>query len=305
MTDRIFDQRSLIASLDDAARQDLQSRNDRAGLIRLAAHVLLLAASGTWIMASWPLWQGMLFLHGVMLVFLFTAQHEATHGTAFASEWLNTWVARVAGVVLIVPPLWFRYFHFAHHRHTQDPDNDPELEGGKPETLAQYVFHVSGLPLWWAMIKVTLGNATNRTMSAYVPEKATGRIRLEARVMLTLYASLALASFFVSSTALLWLWVIPAILGQPVLRLYLLAEHGRCPMVANMLENSRTTLTNSAIRFIAWNMPYHAEHHAMPTVPFHKLPKLHEIAQSHLGSVSQGYGEFHKDYVDGLKTAKR
>ena len=36
----------------------------------------------------------------------------------------------------------------------------------------------------------------------------------------------------------LTLWIIPALLGQPFLRAFLLAEHAACPAVSNMLENS-------------------------------------------------------------------
>jgi len=80
-----------------------------------------------------------------------------------------------------------------------------------------------------------------------------------------------------------------------------MAEHGRCPPVANMFENTRTTFTNSLVRRIAWNMPYHAEHHTIPTVPFHNLPRLHELANSHLRKTSQGYHEFHRDNLTELK----
>ena len=115
---------------------------------------------------------------------------------------------------------------------------------------------------------------------------------------LAIYA-LMLASLVVSPLAC-WLWVLPALLGQPFLRLYLLAEHGRCPPVANMLENSRTTFTNRAVRFLAWNMPYHAEHHAYPAVPFHQLPAFHARARAHLRTTSESYAAFVEDYVDDL-----
>ena len=81
---------------------------------------------------------------------------------------------------------------------------------------------------------------------------------------------------------LFWVWILPCLPGQPVLRLYLLAEHGRCPFVADMLKNTRTTFTNRIVRFLAWNMPYHVEHHTLPQVPFHRLPDLHDRMQPHL-----------------------
>ncbi|NCW05282.1 MAG: hypothetical protein EBW32_13970 [Rhodobacteraceae bacterium] len=65
--------------------------------------------------------------------------------------------------------------------------------------------------------------------------------------------------------------------------------------------NTRTTLTTRVVRFLAWNMPYHAEHHAMPSVPFHKLPTLHNMTAAHLGRVSDGYSEFSKAYVSSFR----
>ena len=56
-----------------------------------------------------------------------------------------------------------------------------------------------------------------------------------------------------------------------------------------MLENTRTTFTTALVRLIAWNMPFHAEHHAYPAVPFHKLPRFHEFVRQHLRTTERGY----------------
>ena len=77
-------------------------------------------------------------------------------------------------------------------------------------------------------------------------------------------------------------WVMPMLLGQPFLRLYLLAEHGGCPKVRDMLANTRTTKTTALVRFLAWNMPYHTEHHVYPAVPFHRLPEAHDLLKDKL-----------------------
>ena len=62
-----------------------------------------------------------------------------------------------------------------------------------------------------------------------------------------------------------------------------------------------TSFQNRVVRWLAWNMPYHAEHHAFPSVPFHKLPALHRHVQAHLKSVSNGYADFTKTYVRHLE----
>jgi fatty acid desaturase len=211
------------------------------------------------------------------------------HKTPFRSEWLNDIAARVSGFLLMLGADWFRYFHFAHHRYTQDPENDPELASPKPETVWQYVVHVSGLPVYWAEAKGLIGNALGRGKAAYIPGKGEAKVRREAVVMLALYAVLAAASVWLQTAVLVWVWIVPALLGQPFLRLYLLAE-----------ENTRTTATNWVVRKLAWNMPYHAEHHSYPSVPFHKLPEFHAIVEAHLKETERGYISFNAKYFASL-----
>ena len=226
-------------------------------------------------------------VQGILIVFLFTAMHETIHGTAFRSARLNRIVSTVSGFLVFIPPVWFRYFHFAHHRHTHDPDNDPELMSRKPETVAQYVLYLSGLPLWTGMAKVIAANALGIADERYVPEKARPRCgwkRASRLPPMRLAAGLGRAVV----AGCCGRGSCRSLFGQPFLRAYLLAEHARCPHVANMLENTRTTFTTALVRLIAWNMPFHAEHHAYPAVPFHKLPRFHEVRE-HLRTTERGY----------------
>jgi fatty acid desaturase len=295
-----MDHRTIIASLSPEVRDRLTEKSDRAGLIHLAVHWGLIAIMGALIIAGVPFWWVLLLPQGVLIVFLFTLLHEAVHLTPFRTPWLNNLAARVSGFLLFLPSDWFRYFHFAHHRYTQDPENDPELASPKPDTLMQYVVHVSGIPVYWSEIKGLFVNALDRNRASYIPPKGYPKVRNEARVMLALYAVLAALSIYFHSAMLVWVWLLPALIGQPFLRLYLLAEHGRCAFVANMLENTRTTKTTWLVRKLAWNMPYHAEHHSYPGVPFHRLPEFHAIIEDQLKVVENGYVRFNARYIEGL-----
>jgi fatty acid desaturase len=299
-TDQI-DHRAIIASLSASDRALLTGLTNRDGIVRAALHFGAIVVLGAAIVARVPLWPVLLPVQGILIVFLFTAMHETIHGTAFKSALLNRIVSTVAGFLVFIPPTWFRYFHFAHHRHTHDPDNDPELMSPNPETVAQYALYLSGVPLWTGMAKVIIANAIGRADAPYVPEKGKAKVRLEARITLAAYVALALASVALWSPALLWALIVPVVLGQPFLRAYLLAEHARCPHVANMLENTRTTFTTALVRLIAWNMPFHAEHHAYPAVPFHKLPRFHEFVRQHLRTTERGYVRFNRKFAGGLK----
>ncbi len=74
-----------------------------------------------------------------------------------------------------------------------------------------------------------------------------------------------------------------------------------CPRIANMFESTRTTHTNGIVRFIAWNIPYHTEHHVYPTVPFHRLLDLHYVMKGHLVNISIGYSTFNIEYIEELE----
>lgn len=300
-----LDHRQLTATLSDDTRRRLTALSDRQGAVAVTAHWGALVLTGALIVAQIPVWWFVLLPHGVLLIFLFTLLHETSHRTAFAAPRANKIVGMVCGFLLLIPPLWFRYFHLAHHRHTHDPDNDPELSSPKPETALQYAWHVSGLPVWWGQIRTFLGLLAGRANANYLPPNARPRIVAQARLMAVVYGVLIAGSLGLSNPVLFWLWVVPALLGQPFLRLYLLAEHGRCPHVANMFANTRTTFTNRAIRRLAWNMPYHAEHHAYPAVPFHRLPYFHEIARAHLLVTENGYARFNRRYFAAITTGER
>ena len=297
-----MDHREFIATLPQDQRQELIRKSDAKGLSALAIHFGLIVLFGALIALKAPFWPVFLVPQGILIIFLFTTLHETIHRTAFATVWVNDVVARLCGFLILLPADWFRYFHFAHHRHTQDPDRDPELASSKPETWSQYLVHLSGIPIWISHLRTLAINATGQCSDDFVPPSARGNIAIEARIMFAGYAVLLGISVFAGSLLFFYVWILPVFLGQPFLRLYLLAEHGRCAFAANMFENSRTTFTNRLIRRIAWNMPYHAEHHAFSGVPFHRLPQFHDLTRDHLIETENGYVRFHEKYARALKS---
>lgn len=44
-------------------------------------------------------------------------------------------------------------------------------------------------------------------------------------------------------------------------------------------------------------MPFHAEHHLLPTVPFHHLPTFHARIRVRLEVTAAGYLAFTRDYL--------
>ena len=263
---------AAAALIGKAELKALSERSDAAGLRQLAIHVAVIAITGYLVFATLgTLWLlPAMFAHGIALIFLFAPLHEAIHRTAFQSRWLNDAFGFVAGLLLLLPREYFRAFHFAHHRFTQDAANDPELATPKPSTMGGLIWHVTGIPMWIALLRGLLARASGRLAE---PFYATDRVRqsvvTESRLAIAIYLALLIGSVATGSTLLLWFWIVPVLLGQPMLRLYLLAEHAGCSRNPDMLENTRTTYTNALMRVLVWNGSFHAEHHAWPSIPFH------------------------------------
>ena len=49
-----------------------------------------------------------------------------------------------------------------------------------------------------------------------------------------------------------------------------------------------------------WEMPYHAEHHLFPSIPFHRLPQAHALIASRLGYLQPGYVRWNVAFARSL-----
>ncbi len=286
----------FIASLTTAERRSLTARTNAQAVLRGSILIALIILSSAWIQFGGWQWLATL-TQGLLLISLFHLLHECIHFTAFKSKSVNQCVAFICGLVLFLPPTWFRYFHLAHHRHTQIPDKDPELTSAKPNSVTQWLVHVSGFHIWRDSLALFVRSMHKPINDDFIPASKLNQTQTEIQVMCFIYFAAALISLLTGSLFIIWLWLAPILIGQPFLRVYLLAEHGQCPEVPNMFRNTRTVFTNPAVRWFSWNMPYHTEHHVYPTVPFHRLPDLHTRMQQHLQNTATGYLAFNQHYL--------
>ncbi|WP_225770591.1 fatty acid desaturase [Inquilinus sp. Marseille-Q2685] len=284
-------------ALPPEALKALSRRSDAAGLRALARHLGLIAAGIGLVLAArgslW-VWPAMALL-GAAEISLFAPLHETTPRTPFRSLWLTRLVGWVAGFLLVLPPEGFRLFHRAHHRHTQDPERDPELIGAKPLTRGRYRLILTGLPYWAGQILGLLRTAAGRDRSPWIPAADRPRVTAEARIYLLLYAAVPAVSLAAGSALALLLWVGPVVLAQPLLRWVLLAEHSGCVRSSDRWANTRTTLAGLVLRLLFWNASYHTEHHLAPGVPFHALPRMHALVSGRLAVLSPGYPAAHAE----------
>jgi fatty acid desaturase len=278
----------------------LNNRSNTRGIIQLLGHLTIMGVSGyLWIATeNWLIKIAALVIYGFSLAAMFAVVHESCHRTAFASNRLNDLVAWFAGVLSGYNSTFYRRYHKWHHRYTQVKGKDPELEDAKPSNFLEYLAEISGLNWWSGKIRTHYRLATGKLDNMpYIPETAREEVIISTRLQLFIYGIAIAFSLILQQPWFINLWLLPLIVGQPILRFILIAEHTGCSNDNNSLTNTRTTLTWFPIKFMMWNMPYHAEHHLYPSIPFHALPKAHQQLKEHFTVVDRGYLKVNQDIM--------
>jgi fatty acid desaturase len=285
----------------DRLRQ-LTRRSTARGVLRLGCHITLLAAGSGLIAVATGAWLlPAMLLQGMLIAALFAPMHESVHYTSVESRRLAEWIAWFAALPNLYNATHYRLFHKAHHRYTQDPERDPELMVAKPQSLLDYAVRITGLTFWHLRAKFLIDCARGQFqgMSYLAPTDRTA-VRRSVGVQLALYGGVAVGSLWYGTAIPLLYWVIPALMGRPFLAAMLLSEHTGCSEEPDGLANTRSTETLALWRWVLWNMPYHAEHHFYPSIPFHALPAAHEIMRPRLGHAAPGYVRTHLGFIKRL-----
>jgi fatty acid desaturase len=278
---------------------DLHALSRRAnwpGAVRLSIHAALLLGTGWWLAIAAPVTVVPAFLaFGLAQVALFAPAHEMMHQTAFASRRANAVFGWLAACPSLLNLQFYTSFHLAHHRNTQIQGEDPELDLQPTDTFARYVWRVLGVPYWRLRLRV-IRDCWRGDLGAYpyVSARAASGVIRSVRAMSLVMGGGAVAAALLFGWRMPFLfWIGPQLVCQPFLRAYVLAEHTGCTHDRNGLTNTRTTLTNAVVRLLMWNMPYHAEHHLYPSIPFHRLADAHAALRNRLGFIQRGYMRWH------------
>lgn len=293
---------SQILSLQELSI--LNQRSNLKGLVQLAGHLAVMGTSGYLWATSWGNWLvafPSLVVYGFSLASMFAPMHEGVHRTAFASNRLNDVVAWVAGLLSFYNSTFYRRYHKWHHRYTQIPGKDPELSEPKPSNMREYVLRISGLPWWRGKVQGHFRAAFGKLDDCpFIPETARGEVMRSTQLQLAVYAGAIALSIAFGQPWFFLYWLLPLAVSQPILRAILLAEHTGCSTDDNSLTNTRTTLTLWPVRFLMWNMSFHAEHHLYASIPFHLLPAAHQQLYGKFAHVDSGYLSVNQNLVANL-----
>lgn len=290
-----------------ARLRDMMGRSDWRGALQAGSHfgAILLTGALLWSFRESWLAVPLFMAHGVLLNFLYAGQHELSHNTPFKTRWLNVWLGRMIGFLMLYPRDFDQIQHSAHHQYTQNWERDGELVR-EPYTLASYLLWFWGPTYWYSRVARLIRFAGGEVVEPYIRADQEALVIREARIHLALYAVLAAGSVAAQSWALVLLWLAPMVAMKFVHQLQNTIEHLGLSHEDNILENTRSTRTNALMRWLGWNMQYHTAHHAFPSVPFHRLRDLNAEMTEGAGVPphSMGYIEFQIELLRKLSGGK-
>ena len=246
----------------------------------------LIFGSGYAVYALWGTWWAAIPFAVYSCLYASTSDsrwHEAGHGTAFKTDWMNIALYEVASFMIMRESTVWRWSHTRHHSDTIIVGRDPEIAVPRPPNLTMMVLGFFGLPTYSRyfgrilMHSIGLIGADEKT---FIPASEFRKIHRKARAYVVIYASvIGLAVYTRSILPLLYVGL-TNIFGSWLVTVYGLTQHaGLAENVLDHRLNCRTVYMSPVNRFLYWNMNYHVEHHMFPLVPYHALPRLHEAVK--------------------------
>ncbi len=206
--------------------------------------------------------------------------HEAGHGTAFKTRWINDVLYQVASFQVFRRPTVWRWSHARHHTDTLVVGRDPEIAAPVPTDWLALLLNVFAIKHVAAELPKLLNNALGRLgeeEKTFVPEMEWPKVIREARIWVAIYAVVIGTAVATHSWLPLLYIGLPSLYGAWLYLFFGLTQHAGLPEnVTDHRLNCRTVHMNPVFRFLYWNMNYHVEHHMFPMVPYHALPRLHE-----------------------------
>ena len=177
---------------------------------------------------------------------------------------------------------------------TQDLERDPQMIP-IGEHRWGFLYYASAVPYFQGILSGLLRQPFGRLNPAErrdVPPAQLATVVREARIFWCVYLALAAVSVHFESWLAVQLWLVPRVVGEPLMRVIRMSEHVGCARVPSMLANTRTVFTIAPLRLLAWNMAYHTAHHALPQAPFFRLGALDAVLRDHVLETRDGYVDF-------------
>jgi Na(+)-translocating NADH:ubiquinone oxidoreductase F subunit len=255
----------------------------------------------------WGTWWAVIpfFVYGVIYGSTSDSRwHESGHGTAFKTDWMNNVLYEIASFMVMRESTVWRWSHTRHHSDTIIVGRDPEIAVQRPTNIPAILsnyFGWGGFKKYWTEMPMhVLGRFTPDELT-FLPESVRPGVILRARIYLLIYIGVIALALYTWSLLPLMFIGLPTFYGTWLMVVYGYTQHaGLAENVLDHRLNCRTVYMNPINRYLYWNMNYHVEHHMFPLVPYHALPKLHELVKSDMPKPYNGLLEAYREIIPAV-----
>jgi Na+-transporting NADH:ubiquinone oxidoreductase subunit F len=290
----------------DAMRRLLE-RRDGPALRDTVLWFALILGFGYATYALWGTWWVLLAYIPYSVLYATTSDsrwHEAGHGTAFKTDWMNNSLYEIASFMVMREATVWRWSHTRHHSDTIIVGRDPEIAVPRPPNLRGLALSFFNLPAYPGYFRKILLHSAGRMTDderTFIPETEFSKVYLRARIYVSIYASVIALAIATRSLLPLFLVGLTNIFGSWLMVVYGLTQHaGLAENVLDHRLNCRTVYMNPVNRYLYWNMNYHVDHHMFPLVPYHALPRLHELIKDDCPTPYSGLFEAWREIVPAV-----
>jgi fatty acid desaturase len=292
--------------------KELMQRSDGPAIRDTIIWLGVMALSAAGAIYYWGTWWCVPFflVYGVFYASASDSRwHECGHGTAFRTRWMNDFVYQIASFMLMRNPVAWRWSHARHHTDTIIVGRDAEIAVMRPPDLLKAGLMFTGLLDFRYSLPTLFRQAfsgLNAEEKSYIPEMEFAKAVTAARWHVAIYVATIALAVGLGSWLPLMLIGLPRLYGTWHMVLTGLLQHiGLADNVTDHRLNTRTVYMNPISRFIYWNMNYHVEHHMFPMVPYHALPRLHELVKHDLPEANPSIWHAYKEVWPVLKRQLR
>jgi fatty acid desaturase len=243
-------------------------------------------------------WHPVLYVLAVMVIgarqhALLILGHDASHYRYLRTRWQND----LFGNLFLMWPTFasvegFRKFHGTHHQYTSLPnDGNRDLwhtHNAEGELEPEWVFPKTRLGLALMILRrAAFVTGLSWILRGLIGSslKPTPRWMVAARF--AFYASVGgLLTFYGAWSGLVWYWLVPFCTWHIAAQyIRLICEHSAVESEESEYSVTRTTIPTllERIFILPRNVGFHLEHHWYPSVPFYRLPELHQLLMARAG----------------------
>ena len=213
-----------------------------------------------------PIWLGFL-IASINITLCYLPSHEAQHniiaGEGEPLRWLNELVGHLSVIPLVTPYRMLKYTHYEHHKHTNDPELDPDYD-----VHAKTDWHF----LWKSILNRQPESGRNNAYPESLQRTGKEKVIVDGIVFQGIYLatlfSLAWSGFAIEAALLWWL---PKHIGITYIEYYLSWAPHHPGKKRGRYQDTRG-FKSYVGNLLSLGMQYHIVHHLYPRIPLSKTP---------------------------------